>query len=222
MITKCVNIAIVEDNLDVIEFLKQSFEAFEEFSCEYIYGKAEEAIAHLPKTNVDVVIVDIKLPEIKGIECVREVKALRPDMLFLMYTTFDENDDIFESLKAGASGYLLKTSEETEIVDAVRELLLGGSPMTPSIARKVTEYFFDRTKSTLPDLDLLSPRENEVLKHLSKGLLYKEIAEELNIKTGTVKQHIHNIYKKMHVQNRTEAINQYLGRTQKGIGLKRN
>ncbi len=207
-----INIAIVEDNLEVVEFLQQAFEATEAFSCEYIYEQAEDAIAHLPKTNVEVVIVDIVLPKAKGIEVVREVKALRPDMLFLMYTKFDENNDIFESLKAGANGYLLKTPEEESVVEAVRELLNGGAPMSPTIARRVTDFFFDRNKSSLLDLDLLSPRENEVLKYLSKGLLYKEIGEALDIKTGTVKQHIHNIYKKLHVQNRTEAINKYLGR----------
>ena len=132
-----------------------------------------------------------------------------------MYTMFDEGDKIFNSLKAGASGYLIKSikshSKKDTILKAIRELLDGGAPMSPSIARKITDFFF-KVSNPMKELKLLSPREKEVLELLSKGYLYREIGNKLNIATGTVKQHIHKIYQKLHVQNRTEAINIYLGR----------
>ncbi len=208
-------IALVEDDALMLDFLETTINETESFICEETYTSAEKAIKYLPKSDVDIAIVDIRLPGESGIECVRQVKALRPDIQFMMYTMFDEGDKIFNSLKAGASGYLIKSaksiaSEET-IIAAIQELMAGGAPMSPSIARKVTEFFF-KTHTQMKELELLTKREVEVLDQLSKGLLYKEIADQLHITTGTVKQHIHKIYQKLHVQNRTEAINVYLGR----------
>ncbi len=204
-------IAIVEDNLEVSDFLVSTFNKSKEFSCYQAYKNAEEAISFLLQSDVDIVIVDIGLPGISGIECVRQVKVLRPDILFIMYTIFEKDDEIFESLKAGANGYLVKSPSEDAILEAVKEVLNGGSPMSPSIARKVTNFFFNG-HSNIKELKLLGKREKEVLELLSKGLLYKEIAEEMGIVIGTVKVHINKIYKKLHVQTRTEAINKYLGR----------
>ena len=211
-----VKISIVEDDPMMIEYLESTIKD-SDFTCEKedIFATAEEAIEMLPKSDSDVVIVDIRLPGESGIECVKQVKALRPDIEFMMYTMFDEGDKIFNSLKAGASGYLLKSAKShstiNPLIEAIEDLIKGGAPMSPSIARKVTDFFFSSNKE-MKKLDLLSKREIDVLELLSKGLLYKEIADRLGIKTGTVKQHIHKIYQKLHVQNRTEAINVYLGR----------
>jgi len=205
-------VSIVEDNQEVLDFLTDTFNKSNDFYCQQVYKNAEEAISFLPKSDADIVIVDIGLPGVSGIECVRQVKSLRSDIHFMMYTVFENNNDIFESLKAGATGYLVKSQiSEEAILIAVRELMAGGSPMSPSIARKVTDFFFSG-HSSFKELDLLGKREKEVLELLSKGLLYKEIAEEMDIVIGTVKVHINKIYKKLHVQNKTEAINKYLGR----------
>ncbi|MEM8907822.1 MAG: response regulator transcription factor, partial [Bacteroidota bacterium] len=213
MIHKKINkLSIVEDQEPIMDFLVRTFEQSADFECLGKYKTAEEAIAFLPKSDTDVVIVDIGLPGLNGIECVKQVKSLRPDIQFIMYTVFDRDNEIFESLKSGASGYLVKSTKREAILSAVRELVAGGAPMSPAIARKVTDFFFSGRPTGFTELELLGPREREVLDYLSKGLLYKEIATEMGITIGTVKQHIHSIYQKLHVQNRTEAINKYLGR----------
>ncbi|PHN00589.1 LuxR C-terminal-related transcriptional regulator [Flavilitoribacter nigricans] len=205
-------LSFVEDRSEIMDFLVNAFADKEEYICQGRYKNAEEAITFLPKSDTKLVIVDIGLPGKKsGIDCVREVKALRPDIQFMMFTVFDAGDQIFESLKAGASGYLLKTIKEEKVVHAVKELLNGGAPMSHAIARKVTDFFFNGPRE-VTEMKLLSQREQEVLALLAKGKLYKEIAEEMDVVIGTVKQHVHNIYQKLHVSNKTEAINLYLGR----------
>lgn len=206
-------ISIVEDNKEIMEFLTRTFQNSEEYDCVQTYKDGSSALSFLPKSDVDVVIVDIKLPgKVNGIDCVKQIKGLRPDILFMMYTQFENDNDIFESLKAGASGYLVKSTLKAEtIITAIEELLNGGSPMSPSIARRITEFFFNG-HGNFKALELLGKREKEVLELLSRGLLYKEIGVELGITTGTVKVHINKIYKKLHVGNRSEAINKYLGR----------
>lgn len=205
-------LSFVEDRTEIMDFLINTFSNREEYICQGQYKNAEEAITFLPRTDTNLVIVDIGLPGKKdGIDCVREVKALRPDIHFMMYTVFDQGDRIFESLKAGASGYLLKTADEEKVVNAVAELLNGGAPMSHSIARKVTDFFFNGPQE-VKAMKLLSQREQEVLTLLAKGKSYKEIALDLTIVIGTVKQHVHSIYQKLHVSNKTEAINIYLGR----------
>lgn len=216
---KKIKISIVEDEIDVIEFLTEIFTESDEFIFQQVYKNASEAILFLPRSTSDVVIVDIGLPgQENGIDCVRQVKSLRPDIQFMMYTIFDRGDSIFESLKAGANGYLLKSLDEKKIIASVKEIMNDGAPMSPAIARKVTDFFFKGRgeKNKFKELELLGKREKEVLSLLAKGLLYKEIAEKMGITEGTVKQHIHSIYKKLHVQNRTEAINMYLGRKKDG------
>ncbi len=212
---KKIKVSIMEDEVEVIDFLESIFKNTEGFEFLQTYKNGEEALAFLPKSSPDVVIADIGLPgKINGTECVQKVKELRPDILFIMYTIFDRDNNIFESLKAGASGYLLKSLNKKKIIESVQEIINGGAPMSPAIARKVTEFFFsgNSLNKEVKELNLLGKREKEVLDYLSKGLLYKEIASQMTITEGTVKQHIHNIYKKLHVQNRTEAINKYLGR----------
>ena len=194
-------ISFIEDRKDVLEFLAESFAKDQRFTVRGQYTSAEEAITFLPQSETNVAIVDINLPGKSGIECVREIKKKRPEMLFMMFTVIEHENELFESLKVGADGYLLKTTDEEELIDAVQELLAGGSPMTPSIARKVTLHFREQKKG----LSELSRRENEVLEKLANGLSYREIGTQLNITEGTVKQHIHKIYNKLHVSNRTEA-----------------
>ena len=208
---KITKLAIVEDREDVLDFLKNIFAETSDFELIKTYNNAEDAIKFLPKTEAKIVIVDIGLPGENGIEVVKQVKALRSDLQFMMYTVFDKNDEIFESLRAGASGYLLKTPYADKILRAVRELVNGGAPMTPAIAKRVTDYFFKGPKP-FKELGLLTKRQLQILELLADGYLYKEIANKLEITEGTVKQHIHNIYQKLHVTNRTEAINKYLGR----------
>ena len=194
-------ISFIEDRKDVLEFLAESFAKDQRFTVRGQYTSAEEAITFLPQSETNVAIVDINFPGKSGIECVREIKKKRPEMLFMMFTVIEHENELFESLKVGADGYLLKTTDEEELIDAVQELLAGGSPMTPSIARKVTLHFREQKKG----LSELSRRENEVLEKLANGLSYREIGTQLNITEGTVKQHIHKIYNKLHVSNRTEA-----------------
>ena len=145
-----------------------------------------------------------------GIECIWKIKSKSPKIQFMMFTIYEDDERIFEALAAGASGYLLKTTALSKIGDAVAELHQGGSPMSTQIARKLVNRL--RISEQANEMELLSPRENEVLQFLSKGYLYKEIGSKLSISTGTVRHHIHNIYEKLHVQNKTEAVNKMLRR----------
>ncbi len=177
------------------------------------FKNAEEALLYIPEVHPAAVLMDINLPDASGIQCVVTLKSKLPEMLFLMCTAYEDNDKIFSSLKAGASGYILKTDGPAKIVEALDELFAGGSPMSSSIARKVVASF-----SGLPAgnhlVQRLSEREEAVLHCLAKGLMNKEVADSLQISQGTVKKHIQHIYEKLHVNTRVEAVNLYLGRTQ--------
>ena len=206
-----ISIAIVED-LDVVRNgLKDFISLSTDFLVVGAFKTGEEAFEHLPEIKPDIVIMDINLPGMNGIECIRRVKDKSPGTQFMMFTVYENDDKVFEALKAGASGYLLKNTGLLHIAESVKELHEGGSPMSPNIARKMVNLFRDNDKKN-PFLDLLSNREKEILQLLAKGLLYKEIAEQLGITTGTVRIHIHKIYEKLHVQNRTEAINKAFGK----------
>lgn len=206
-----ISIAIVED-LDVVRTgLKDFISLSTEFLVVGAFKTGEEAFEHLPEINPDIVIMDINLPGMNGIECIRQVKDKSPSTQFMMFTVYENDDKVFEALKAGASGYLLKNTGLLQIAESIKELHEGGSPMSANIARKMVNLFRDTDKKN-PFLDLLSNREKEILQLLAKGLLYKEIAEQLHITTGTVRIHIHKIYEKLHVQNRTEAINKAFGK----------
>lgn len=203
-----ITLSIVEDLDEVREGLSQFLSSSDEFIMLETFRNAEDAALKLPEIQPDIVIVDINLPGMNGIECIREVKKKCSKIQFMMFTVYETDDKVFEALKAGASGYLLKKSSFPVIADALRELNAGGSPMSSHIARKLVNVFHQQN-NVLSDL---STRENEILQLLAQGLLYKEIAGNLNITVGTVSQHVHNIYEKLHVQNRTEAINKLLGR----------
>lgn len=206
-----ITIAIVEDLDEVRNGLKDFISLSTDFIVVGTFKTGEEAHENLPNITPDIVIMDIHLPGMNGIECIRKIKDKSPGTQFMMFTVYENDEKIFEALKAGASGYLLKNTGLLQIVESLKELHNGGSPMSANIARKLVNHFLK--SGNLPStIDILSNRENEILQLLSKGLLYKEIATHLVITTGTVRQHIHNIYEKLHVQNRTEAINKALGK----------
>lgn len=206
-----ISLVIVEDLVEVREGLRQFISLNPEFAIKGVFETAEEAMLHLPRLKPDIVILDINLPGISGIECIRKIKEKIPETQFMMFTVYENDEKVFEALKAGASGYLLKNTGLLQLVEALKELYHGGSPMSANIARKLVTLFRADYADAHHAIDL-SKRENEVLLLLSKGLLYKEIADRLGISVGTVRQHIHKIYEKLHVQNRTEAINKAFGK----------
>ena len=206
-----ISLVIVEDLDEVREALKQFISLNPEFKVLGTSKTAEEALYEIPKLNPDIAIMDINLPGINGIECIREIKSKVPKTQFMMFTVYENDEKVFEALKAGASSYLLKNTGLVQMIEALKELYNGGSPMSANIARKLVKSF-QQVEDHYESIAALSARENEVLQLLSKGLLYKEIAEQLSISTNTVRQHIHKIYEKLHVQNRTEAINKAFGK----------
>lgn len=208
-----IKIAVIEDIEEIALELKELFNEQEGMSCTQVYHNAEDAINFLEKFPADVVLTDIGLPNANGIEAIIAIKESCPQTQFCMFTVFEDNAKIFKSLKAGAKGYILKNSKPEKIVSSIQELYDGGSPMNPEIARKIIDSFSVDAKERSEESKLpLTKREFELLDHLSKGLMYKEIAAEMGITTGTVKQHIHKIYDKLQVNNKTEAINKYLRR----------
>ena len=204
-----ITICIIEDIEEIQKGLKSIIEADSRFELLGCFATAESAISELPSLDPEIVIADINLPGKSGIDCVQEIKKTNAKMLFIMFTIYEDNDQVFEALKAGASGYILKNTAPDKIIDSVIELYEGGSPMSPKIARKVLNTF-SQTKTSVDEL--ISKREKEVLELLSKGFLYKEIADKLNISFSTVKRHLNHIYQKLQVQNKTEAINKMFGR----------
>jgi DNA-binding NarL/FixJ family response regulator len=206
-----ISICIVEDLVEVREGLAQFLSLNDEFRVISTYDTAEKAIKELPDLRPNIVIMDIQLPGMNGIECIRQVKDKIPGTQFMMFTVYENDEKVFEALKAGASGYLLKNTGLVQMIVALKELHEGGSPMSANIARKVVSIFHQQDKKPQQNT-ALSPRENEVLLLLSDGLLYKEIAEQLSISIATIRQHIHKIYEKLHVENRTEALNKVYGK----------
>ncbi len=203
---------IIEDDERIRGMLHSVFLATPGMRVQEVHGSVEEALEVPEEAQSDVVLMDINLPGMNGIEGVRELSQRWPRTQFLMYTVNDTDDKVFEALKAGANGYLLKNATPDQIVEAVREVHDGGSPMSMSVARRVVRHFRP-APLTRHGLDAdLTEREFAVLEQLAKGLLYKEIAHNLGITEGSVKQYIHRIYGKLHVQNRTEAVNRYYGR----------
>jgi len=207
-----ITLAIVEDLDEVRDGLKNFISLSQDFKVLDTFKTAEEAIHDLPQLKPDIVIMDINLPGMNGIECIRQVKNKIPGTQFMMFTVYENDEKVFEALKAGASGYLLKNTGLVQLIESLKELHNGGSPMSANIARKLVTLFRSEQKETA-NLEVLSSRENEILQLLAKGLLYKEIAEQLKISVSTVRQHIHHIYEKLHVQNRTEAINKAFGKS---------
>lgn len=204
-------VAIVEDIKEIREGLKILINLSDGFSCENVYSTAEQALEQLPQTLTDVVLMDINLPGINGIECVKQLKPLMPDTQFIMSTVYEDDENIYESLKAGATGYLLKKTVPSRILEAIDEVYQGGSPMSTQIARRVIASF--QKEDDIEASELLTSREKEILKNLAEGLRYKEIAAKLKISIETVRTHARRIYEKLHVQSRTEALNKVYGKT---------
>ncbi len=204
-------VCIVEDKSDLREGMNLMVDMSEDYTLGGSYGNAEEAIKEIPLVKPQVVLMDINLPGASGIQCVNALKNQFPHMLFLMCTAYEDTDKIFDSLKAGASGYILKTEGPRKIIEALDDMLAGGSPMSSSIARKVVASFTKMGKDNAL-VETLSDREKMVLDQLAKGLIGKEVADVLDISWGTVRKHVQNIYKKLQVNTRVEAVNLYLKR----------
>ena len=208
-------VAIVEDNNDIRQALEQIIESSEDYVLAGSCANGEEALIKLPLVNPKVVLMDISLGGISGIEVVRELKVTHPEILFMMCTIYDEDEKIFEALNAGANGYILKKTSPAKLLEGIRELIEGGAPMSSQIASKVVKAFQNLPAPAIPGtsaLDVLSRREKEILEMLSTGLLYKEISEKLSISAETVRKHVYHIYEKLHVSNRIEAVNKFFGR----------
>ena len=203
-------IALVEDDPNLRETLAEIISSASDWQLVASYPDAEAALEGMKSACPQVVLMDIQLPGMSGIECVGRLKAQHPEVLAAMVTLYDNNDRIFDALAAGASGYLLKRDAPTKLRECLEDLLAGGSPMSSAIARKVVQHFQKEPPAKNEDHNL-TPREKQILELLVKGGLYKEIAWDLGIGVETVRTHLHNIYAKLHVRTRTEAVVKYLG-----------
>lgn len=207
--TTPISVSLVEDDDRVRDSLGVMIDCAPGFRCLSSYPSSETALAGLPNDGPHVVLMDIHLPRMNGVECVRRLKVLAPKIQVMMLTVYEDTEIIFKALSAGATGYLLKQTPIPELLSAIREIHGGGSPMTNHIARKVVQSFQSPSTSTI-ETENLSPREQEVLDYLSRGYLYKEIAETLHISFDTVHTYVRRIYEKLHVRSRTEAVAIYL------------
>jgi len=216
MATVSIAVAIIEDDAPAREILARWIRRADGFRCVGEHDCAESALRGLPQEKPDVVLVDINLPGLNGIECVRRLKPLLPQTQFVMLTVYEDADHIFDALKAGATGYLLKQTPRQELLTALRQVHAGGSPMTSNIARKVVQSFQQQPWTRVAEgqewgeTAELSPREREVLDLLAKGYLYKEIADTLSISLPTVNTYIRRIYEKLHVRSRGQAVARYV------------
>ncbi len=206
-----ITVSIVEDNDQLRATLARVLNRADGFSCVSQYANAEDAIKDLPHVKPNVVLMDINLPGINGVECVKQLKKLSPEIQIMMLTVYEDTDNIFNALSAGANGYMLKRTPSKELLEAITEVHRGGSPMTMHIARKVVQSL-QKTPATANPAENLSEREQQVLDHLSQGLMYKEIAEKLGISYETVHTYIRRIYEKLQVRTRTEAVAKFLRR----------
>jgi DNA-binding NarL/FixJ family response regulator len=202
-----ITVSIIEDDAPAREILAGWIRRAEGFRCLSDHGDAESALVALPQLKPSVVLTDINLPGVNGIECVRRLKPLLPETQFLMLTVYEDADHIFDALAVGATGYLLKQTPRSELLASLQQVHAGGSPMSSNIARKVVQSF--RRQQPAAGSVELSPREQEVLELLARGYLYKEITNSLNVSMGTVNTYIRRIYEKLHVRSRSEAIARY-------------
>lgn len=207
--TPRIEVAIVEDIDDIRNGLADFINAATGFRCVATYATAEAALEDLPDLEPDVVLMDIVLPGMSGIDCIRALKMQQPNIQIMMLSLYEDDEKIFNSLVAGASGYILKKTPPEKLLESIQDLYNGGSPMSPQIARKVVQTFQYLQKPS-QSTDDLSKREQEILAYLAKGHLYKEIAATLHISVETVRTHLRNIYEKLHVRTRTEAVLKYL------------
>jgi DNA-binding NarL/FixJ family response regulator len=214
-----ISVCIVEDVTDIRQALEQIIELSENCFLVASFSNGEEALKKILLIKPQVVLMDIGLGSISGIDIVRELKLKCPQILYLMCTVYEEEEKIFEALRAGASGYILKKSSPAKLTEAITELVEGGAPMTSQIAMKVVNAFkhLPVQESIAPNqhtenVAMLSRREKEILEWLAQGKIYKEIGKELHISAETVRKHVYHIYEKLHVNNRVEAVNKYFGR----------
>ncbi|MGC8744218.1 MAG: response regulator [Verrucomicrobiia bacterium] len=205
-----IKVAIVEDNAQFRNTLGKVLNRADGIECVGQYSTAEEALEEIPKNPPDVVLMDINLPGMNGVECVEKIKKLLPATQIVMLTVYEDTENIFNALKSGATGYLLKRTSREELLEAIRDVYKGGSPMTTHIARKVVQSFQRLESIASATSETLSPREQEVLELLAKGFIYKEIADKLGISFETVRTHIRRIYEKLQVKSRTEAVAKFL------------
>ena len=209
-----IKVGIVEDERAARENWVKILNAHPKLSCVAACATGEEALKLLPDGRPDVVLMDINLPGMTGIQCTARLKKALPSTLILMVTAFSNNDYIFEALQAGASGYLLKSKSSEEVVHSILDVMEGGAPMTGQIARRVIEVFRKPASQGLAEAELTA-RENEILQWVAKGLSNKEIAAKIDTTVYTVRKHVEHIYEKLHVHCRTEAAAKYLGGTDK-------
>jgi DNA-binding NarL/FixJ family response regulator len=213
---KPIQVALVEDDPNLRANLAAMLNNSSGFKCQATYPDGTSALSGIPPNRPDVVLMDINLPGMLGTECVRRLKDLAPNLPVLMLTVYEDSEQIFKSLMAGATGYLLKRTPRDKLLEAIREVDAGGAPMSRQIARRVVE-FFQKVNELPTDVQKpavvvnLTEREKEVLAALAKGYAYKEIAGQLNISFETVRTHLRTIYEKLHVHSRTEAVLKYLG-----------
>lgn len=206
-----INVLIVEDDPEIRDWMQSVLLQADGINCLLAFPDAESCVKLYEKNDPDVVIMDIHLPGMNGIECIKKIKPLKPRVQFIMFTVFEDDENVFESLCAGASGYILKNTTPEKLVEAIKDLYAGGSPMSSSIARRVISSF-QKPESNRLQISKLTAREKELLDMLSKGYRYKEIAEKMFISVETVRTHIRNIYEKLQVQSRTEALNKVFPR----------
>lgn len=204
-----ISVSVVDDEKKLCESIATFLNGSPGFRCVSIYGSAEAALKRLPADRPDVALMDINMPGLNGIECVSRLKVLAPQIQIVMLTVYEDTDQIFKALAAGATGYLLKRSDPDELLQAIRVVNAGGSPMSNSIARKVVASF-QKAGQVGEKLDLLSVREQAVLDCLAQGLAYKQIGDQLGISINTIRTHLRHIYEKLHVQSRTQAVAKYL------------
>lgn len=204
-----IRVSIVEDDKGIRETLATMISDTSGLQCVAEFGSAEEALKKFSAQDCDVALVDINLPGRNGIQLVAELKAKYPKLHLLMMTVYEDSEQIFNSLQAGATGYLLKRARPAEIVAAIHDVVKGGSPMSPEIARKVV-LFFHKRRSASAQLEQLTSRETEILSRLAKGCIYKEIADQMNISLDTVRTHLQHIYNKLQVHSRHEAVLKFL------------
>jgi DNA-binding NarL/FixJ family response regulator len=206
-----ITISIVEDLSEIRNGIAKVINAEPDMAIVELYTNAEIAVYDIIEKQPDIVIMDINLPGMNGIECIKRLKPHCTQTQFMIFTIYENDEKVFDALNAGASSYILKKTEPAKIVESIRELQSGGSPMSSTIARKLVSIFQRSQQAVSAEAAVLSKREMEILELLSKGFLYKEIADKTGISFGTVRQHIFHIYEKLHVHNKTEAINKVYG-----------